>query len=72
MSRLTESAIEDFAVKLFEHLGYDYIHAQMATDCSHLKMALTNGGRIQLSGNTGQLLQAASNSGNCPIISDNC
>lgn len=27
MSRLTESAIEDFAIKLFERLGYDYIHA---------------------------------------------
>ena len=27
MNRLTESAIEDFAIKLFERLGYDYIHA---------------------------------------------
>jgi type I restriction enzyme R subunit len=27
MTRLTESAIEDFAIKLFERLGYDYIHA---------------------------------------------
>ena len=27
MNRLTESAIEDFAIKLFENLGYDYIHA---------------------------------------------
>ncbi|MBD2518975.1 type I restriction endonuclease subunit R [Nostoc sp. FACHB-973] len=27
MSRLTESAIEDFAIKLFERLGYSYIHA---------------------------------------------
>ena len=27
MSRLTESAIEDFAIKLFERLGYNYIHA---------------------------------------------
>ena len=26
-SRLTESAIEDFAIKLFERLGYDTIHA---------------------------------------------
>ena len=26
-SRITESAIEDFAIKLFERLGYDYIHA---------------------------------------------
>ena len=24
---LTESAIEDFAIKLFERLGYDYVHA---------------------------------------------
>ena len=27
MSWLTEFAIEDFAIKLFERLGYDYIHA---------------------------------------------
>ena len=27
MTRLTESAIEDFAIKLFERLGYDYIYA---------------------------------------------
>jgi type I restriction enzyme R subunit len=27
MSRLTESAIEDFAIKLFERLGYDYVYA---------------------------------------------
>ncbi|MEY3785857.1 MAG: hypothetical protein RLZ75_62, partial [Pseudomonadota bacterium] len=27
MSRLTESAIENFAIKLFERLGYEYIHA---------------------------------------------
>ena len=26
-SRLTESAIEDFAIKLFERLGYSYIYA---------------------------------------------
>lgn len=27
MSKLTESAIEDLAIKLFEHLGYSHIHA---------------------------------------------
>ncbi len=27
MTRLTESAIEEFAIKLFERLGYEYIHA---------------------------------------------
>ena len=27
MTRLTESVVEDFAIKLFERLGYDYIHA---------------------------------------------
>ena len=27
MSRLTESAIETFAIQLFERLGYDYIYA---------------------------------------------
>ncbi len=26
-TKMTESAIEDFAIKLFERLGYDYIHA---------------------------------------------
>ncbi len=27
MTKLTESAIEDFAIKLFERLGYAYVHA---------------------------------------------
>ncbi len=27
MSKLTESAIEDFAIKLFERLGYSYVYA---------------------------------------------
>lgn len=27
MSRLTESAIENFAIKLFEHLDYSYVYA---------------------------------------------
>lgn len=27
MSSITEAAIEDFAIKLFERLGYDYVHA---------------------------------------------
>lgn len=27
MSKITESAIEDFAIKLFEQHGYSYIHA---------------------------------------------
>lgn len=27
MSRLTEFAVEDFAIKLFERLSYDCIHA---------------------------------------------
>lgn len=48
-SRLTESAIEDFAIKLFECLEYDYIHARMATICSQLKIHATNGSQIQLS-----------------------
>ena len=26
-AKLTESIIEDFAIKLFERLGYSYIHA---------------------------------------------
>ena len=36
--KLTESAIEDFAIKLFECLGVDCIHARMATDCGQLNM----------------------------------
>jgi type I restriction enzyme, R subunit len=36
MSKLTESAIEDFAIKLFERLGYSYIHApDIAPDSEH-------------------------------------
>ncbi|MFI3190611.1 MAG: type I restriction endonuclease, partial [Methylococcales bacterium] len=36
MSRLTESAVEDFAIKLFERLGYQYIHApDIAPDGKH-------------------------------------
>ena len=27
MTRLTESAIEEFAIQLFEELGYQYIYA---------------------------------------------
>ena len=60
MTKLTESATEDFAIKLFERLGHDYIHARMATDYSQLKMAVTNCRRIQLSGISGQLTQTAS------------
>lgn len=37
MTKLTESAIEDFAIKLFERLGYDYIHApEIAPDVSRI------------------------------------
>ncbi|MCB9245818.1 MAG: hypothetical protein H6606_05255 [Flavobacteriales bacterium] len=27
MTRITEHSIEDFAIKLLEHLGYEYIYA---------------------------------------------
>ena len=27
MTKFTEATIESFAIKLFEHLGYNYIHA---------------------------------------------
>ena len=27
MTKITENTIEDFAIKLFEHLGYAYIYA---------------------------------------------
>lgn len=52
MTRLTESAIEDFAIKLFERLGYEYIHApDIAPDgdrperCSYDEVLLT--GRLE-------------------------
>lgn len=36
MTRLTESAVEDFAIKLFERMGYHYIHApDIAPDGKH-------------------------------------
>lgn len=36
MTRLTESSIEAFAIKLFERLGYDYIHVlDIAPDSEH-------------------------------------
>jgi type I restriction enzyme R subunit len=36
MTKLTESVIEDFAIKLFERLGYDHIHApDIAPDGEH-------------------------------------
>ncbi len=36
MSRLTESAIEEFAIKLFERLGYDYTYGpDIAPDSDH-------------------------------------
>jgi len=38
MTKLTESAIEDFANRLFERLGCVCIHTRMATVCSQLNM----------------------------------
>ena len=36
MTRLTESAIETFAIKLFERLGYEYLYApDIAPDGAH-------------------------------------
>ncbi|MDP1557636.1 MAG: hypothetical protein Q8K59_12475 [Nitrosomonas sp.] len=44
MSRLTESAIEDFAIKLFERLSYSYVYAPDITlDDKNLERNLTNG-----------------------------
>jgi type I restriction enzyme, R subunit len=38
MTKLTESAIEDFAIKLFERLGYSYIYApDIASDSERLE-----------------------------------
>jgi len=34
MSRLTESAIENFAIKLFEKLGYSYAYGRVHRLCS--------------------------------------
>ncbi len=39
MTKLTESVIEYFTIKLFERLDVGRIHFQLATDCSQLKMA---------------------------------
>lgn len=44
MSKLTEFAIEDFAIKQFERLGYACIHARMDTVCSYLNMHSAEGG----------------------------
>lgn len=42
MTRLTESSIEDFAIKLFERLGCDYVHAPgIAPDTESLSAAVT-------------------------------
>jgi hypothetical protein len=58
MSKFTESAIEDFAVKLFEQLGYSYRQAEKAkwtqvealagSEKTHRRKARPwrNGGRI--------------------------
>ena len=44
MSRLTESAIEGFSIKLFVRLGYGYIHApDIASDGNILLPKLMSG-----------------------------
>ena len=43
-NKLTESAIEDFAIKLFERLGYSYVYApDIAHDGENLSCILRNG-----------------------------
>ena len=44
MTKLTESAIEDFVIELFERLAYVCIPAGMATDCSRLNTHPAEGG----------------------------
>lgn len=39
MSKLTESAIEDFAVKLLERLGYSYIHPRTSPPMAIIRNA---------------------------------
>jgi len=44
MTRLTESAIEDFAIKLFERLGYSYVYApDIAPDGKNLGFRMMSG-----------------------------
>lgn len=42
MNRLAESAIEDFAVRLFERLGYGYLIAAAGIHLSNNKTDSTN------------------------------
>ena len=46
------------------------IRSQLATNCSQLKMPVTNCRRIQLSEIYGQLPRTVSNGSNCPVIPD--
>jgi hypothetical protein len=37
LTKITEHTIEDFAIKLLEHLGYDYIYApNIALTCHRM------------------------------------
>lgn len=52
MTRLTESAIEDFAIKLFERLSYDTIHAPAwgatrPASCGGLRIFIIAGSRYE-------------------------
>ena len=46
------------------------IRSQFATNCSQLKVPVSNSRRMRLSEIYGQLPQTASNSSNCPVIPD--
>lgn len=55
-NRLTESAIEDFAIKLFERLGYSYVYApDIAPDGEHPERG--HYGDVLLVGRLGQALK---------------
>ena len=56
MSRLTESAIEEFAIKMFERLGYSYVYApDIAPDGE--KPERTHYGEVLLAGRLAQALK---------------
>ena len=56
MTRLTESAIEDFAIKLFERLGYSYVYApDIAPDGEHPERG--HYGEVLLAGRLEQALK---------------
>lgn len=46
--KLSESAIEDFAIKLFERLGYDTIHAPDIAPDGDNRLSLLMSGEVRV------------------------